>query len=48
MALVERIEGDHSTVVGLPVGRLVGMLTVLGLGPWGPGAESEPPATEAS
>ncbi len=48
MALVERIEGDHSTVVGLPVGRLVGMLTVLGLGPWGPGAESGPPATEAS
>lgn len=38
MALVERIEGDHSTVVGLPVGRLVGMLTVLGLGPWHRGA----------
>ena len=48
MALVERIEGDHSTVVGLPVGRLVGMLTVLGLGPWGPAAESGPPVTEAS
>ena len=39
MALVERIEGDYTTVVGLPMGRLVGMLTVLGLGPWasGPG-----------
>lgn len=40
MALVERIEGDHSTVVGLPVGRLVGMLTVLGLGPWAAGASA--------
>lgn len=38
MALVERIAGDHSTVVGLPIGRLVGMLTVLGLGPWALGA----------
>lgn len=46
MALVERIEGDHSTVVGLPVGRLVGMLTVLGLGPWGPGAGKDSPAAE--
>jgi septum formation protein len=33
-ALVERIEGDHSTVVGLPLGRLVPLLAELGLGPW--------------
>jgi septum formation protein len=29
--LVERVEGDHSTVVGLPVGRLAGLLEELGL-----------------
>jgi nucleoside triphosphate pyrophosphatase len=29
--LVERVEGDHSTVVGLPVGRLAGLLDELGL-----------------
>lgn len=33
-ALVERIDGDYTTVVGLPIGRLVVLLTVLGIGPW--------------
>lgn len=33
-ALVERIEGDFTTVVGLPVGALVTALTELGLAPW--------------
>ena len=30
-ALVERVEGDHSTVVGLPVRRLAALLGELGL-----------------
>ncbi len=30
-ALVERVEGDHSTVVGLPVARLAALLEELGL-----------------
>ncbi|MBJ7456985.1 MAG: Maf family protein, partial [Thermoleophilia bacterium] len=33
-ALVERIEGDFTTVVGLPIGALVTALTELGLAPW--------------
>jgi septum formation protein len=33
-ALVERVEGDFSTVVGLPLGRLVGLLESLGRAPW--------------
>lgn len=33
-ALVERIEGDHSTVVGLGLAALAGMLEAAGLAPW--------------
>ena len=33
-ALIERIEGDHATVVGLPVAALVDALDALGLAPW--------------
>lgn len=33
-ALVERVEGDPSTVVGLPVGAVAEMLAEAGLGPW--------------
>ena len=33
-ALVERIAGDYTTVVGLPLGALVGALEELGLTPW--------------
>jgi septum formation protein len=33
-ALVRRIEGDHATVVGLPLGALVDALDELGLAPW--------------
>ncbi len=33
-ALVERIEGDHSTVVGLGIGALTTMLDAAGLAPW--------------
>jgi len=32
--LVESIEGDHSTIVGLPVGALAGAFEQLGLAPW--------------
>jgi septum formation protein len=35
-ALVERVEGDPSTVVGLPVGAVAEMLAEAGLGPWAP------------
>jgi septum formation protein len=33
-ALVERVEGDPATVVGLPVAALVGLLADAGLAPW--------------
>jgi len=33
-SLVERIDGDFSTVVGLPVARLVTLLETVGLAPW--------------
>jgi septum formation protein len=33
-ALVARVDGDFTTVVGLPVARLVDLLEVLGLAPW--------------
>jgi len=32
--LVDRVDGDFSTVVGLPVGRLVDLLEKLRLAPW--------------
>lgn len=33
-SLVERMDGDFTTVVGLPVARLVALLEALGLAPW--------------
>jgi len=33
-ALVERVEGDYTTVVGLPLGALVTLLEERGLAPW--------------
>lgn len=33
-SLVARVEGDFTTVVGLPVGRLTELLDELGLAPW--------------
>ena len=33
-ALVERVEGDPTTVVGLPVGALAALLEDVGLAPW--------------
>lgn len=33
-SLVERVDGDFTTVVGLPVARLVALLEALGLAPW--------------
>jgi len=33
-ALVTRVEGDHSAVVGLPLARVADMLAAAGLGPW--------------
>ncbi len=39
-ALVERVEGDPSAVVGLPVGAVAEMLAEVGLGPWAPGAQN--------
>ena len=34
-SLVASVAGDFSTVVGLPVGRLVDLLEAVGLAPWG-------------
>lgn len=39
-ALVERVEGDPTTVVGLPVGAVAALLEELGLAPWSEGAQS--------
>jgi septum formation protein len=36
-ALVTRIEGDHSGVVGLPLGALGDLLSARGMAPWSPG-----------
>ncbi|HJZ61028.1 MAG TPA: Maf family protein [Miltoncostaeaceae bacterium] len=36
-ALVARVEGDFTTVVGLPVAALVGLLEDLGIAPWSDG-----------
>jgi septum formation protein len=33
-ALVESVRGDYTTVVGLPLGALIGLLVESGLGPW--------------
>ncbi len=33
-ALVARVEGDFTTVVGLPIGRLLTLLEACGLAPW--------------
>jgi septum formation protein len=35
-ALVERVEGDYTTVVGLPVAALLRLLEEVGLAPWRP------------
>jgi predicted house-cleaning NTP pyrophosphatase (Maf/HAM1 superfamily) len=32
--LVARVEGDFTTVVGLPIGRLLPLLEECGLAPW--------------
>jgi septum formation protein len=36
-ALVERVDGDYTAVVGLPVAELTSALVELGLGPWAAG-----------
>ena len=36
-ALVEAVEGDYTTVVGLPVGLTLRLLDAAGLAPWSPG-----------
>ena len=33
-SLVARVEGDFTTVVGLPIGRLLTLLEACGLAPW--------------
>jgi len=37
--LVDRVDGDFTTVVGLPVGRLSRLLEDVGLADWGPPAD---------
>lgn len=39
--LIESIEGDPATIVGLPVGALAGIFERTGLAPWGTGTERE-------
>jgi septum formation protein len=39
--LVESVAGDPSTIVGLPVGALAGILEQAGLAPWGLNTERE-------
>ena len=36
-ALVERVEGDPTTIIGLPVGAVAALLEDLGLAPWSGG-----------
>lgn len=40
--LVERVDGDVTTVIGLPIGRLLAVLEHRGLAPWSPAAFRSP------
>lgn len=44
-ALVERVEGDPTTIIGLPVGAVAALLEELGLAPWSGGDEDQPEAS---